>query len=98
LVLPSAPVYYYLAGRQPVTQSIYVLPVNASPRLIAALRERIEARGFDAVAWQDWYGAPPSPALAGLYHDLQSRYHVAGVYALDGQNAGRLTLYQPNSS
>ncbi len=80
LVAPAQPEYYFLSGHQPVTDYIYILPVNQSPALLARVNDQISSGAFDYVVWQTNPGMPYyEPQFQDTYGLLNQRYHVVST-------------------
>lgn len=80
LVAAAQPEYYFLSGHQPVTDYIYILPVNQSPALLARLNGQVASGDFDYVVWQTNPGMPYyEPQFQDTYRLLNERYHVAST-------------------
>jgi hypothetical protein len=87
LVAPAEPEYYFLSGRLPATSFVYLLPVNASPRLLNVVAEQTRSGQFDAVVWESWSDGPTWSAIDAA---LRQRYTLAARSPATG-----LQLYLP---
>jgi hypothetical protein len=94
LVAPADPQYYFVAGRDPITPYVYLLPINMTPTLDAQVQQDLRAHRFDAVVWHADPAAPDHQRpYAGIYAVLLSSYHVVATYPAQG-----LILYEPNTA
>jgi hypothetical protein len=94
LVAPAEPEYYFMAGHDPVTPYVYLLPINMTPALDAQVEQDLRAHRFDAVVWRSDPNAPDHQVpYAGMHAVLLSSYHAVVTYPAQG-----LTLYEPNTT